>query len=112
MTATPHNGKRKIFSFFFLYWTPTAFMGNSGTVYTKLTPPTSCAAWSKRNWFASTARRSFQSARHIPSITNSPTLKAALYESVTHYVQTEMGKADQLAGSRKGSVGFAHRASQ
>ena len=31
----------------------------------------------------------------------------ALYESVTQYVQTEMGKADQLEGARKGSVGFA-----
>src|SRR6185437_11916494 len=39
-------------------------------------------------------------------------LEAALYESVTHYVQTEMGKADQLVGSRKGSVGFALTALQ
>src|SRR6185312_9706359 len=39
-------------------------------------------------------------------------LEAALYESVTHYVQTEMGKADQLAGPRKGSVGFALTALQ
>lgn len=39
-------------------------------------------------------------------------LEAALYESVTHYVQTEMGKADQLDGSRKGSVGFALTALQ
>jgi superfamily II DNA/RNA helicase len=33
--------------------------------------------------------------------------EAALYETVTKYVQTEMGKADQLGGQRKGSVGFA-----
>jgi SNF2 family DNA or RNA helicase len=39
-------------------------------------------------------------------------LEAALYESVTHYVQTEMGKADQLEGPRKGSVGFALTALQ
>jgi hypothetical protein len=39
-------------------------------------------------------------------------IEAALYESVTHYVQTEMGKADQLDGSRKGSVGFALTALQ
>src|SRR5262249_3022352 len=30
-----------------------------------------------------------------------------LYEAVTDYVQTEMGKADQLDKKRKGSVGFA-----
>ena len=30
-------------------------------------------------------------------------LEAALYESVTNYVQTEMGKADQLEGPRSGS---------
>jgi hypothetical protein len=39
-------------------------------------------------------------------------IEAALYESVTQYVQTEMGKADQLDGSRKGSVGFALTALQ
>ena len=39
-------------------------------------------------------------------------LEAALYEAVTRYVQTEMGKADQLTGARKGSVGFALTALQ
>ena len=39
-------------------------------------------------------------------------IEAALYEAVTEYVQTEMGKADQLDGSRKGSVGFALTALQ
>src|SRR5439155_11942985 len=39
-------------------------------------------------------------------------IEAALYESVTHYVKTEMGKADELDGSRKGSVGFALTALQ
>jgi len=34
-------------------------------------------------------------------------IEAALYEAVTQYVKTEMGKADQLEGARKGSVGFA-----
>jgi hypothetical protein len=31
---------------------------------------------------------------------------------MTRYVQTEMGKADQLQGPRKGSVGFALTALQ
>ena len=39
-------------------------------------------------------------------------IEAALYEAVTQYVQTEMGKADQLQGPRKGSVGFALTALQ
>jgi hypothetical protein len=39
-------------------------------------------------------------------------IEAALYESVTHYVQAEMGKADALQGPRKGSVGFALTALQ
>ena len=39
-------------------------------------------------------------------------IEAALYEAVTNYVQTEMGKADQLEGARKGSVGFALTALQ
>ena len=39
-------------------------------------------------------------------------IEAALYESVTDYVKTEMGKADELQGSRKGSVGFALTALQ
>ncbi len=39
-------------------------------------------------------------------------LEAALYEAVTEYVKTEMGKADQLDGKRKGSVGFALTALQ
>ena len=34
-------------------------------------------------------------------------IEALLYEAVTQYVQTEMGKADQLDSKRKGSVGFA-----
>src|SRR5262249_45767495 len=34
-------------------------------------------------------------------------IEAALYNDVTHYVQTEMGKADLLQGALRGSVGFA-----
>ncbi|MCA9013098.1 MAG: DUF3883 domain-containing protein, partial [Planctomycetaceae bacterium] len=39
-------------------------------------------------------------------------IEAALYEAVTEYVKTEMGKADALKGPRKGSVGFALTALQ
>ncbi len=39
-------------------------------------------------------------------------IEVGLYESVTDYVKTEMGKADELTGSRKGSVGFALTALQ
>jgi hypothetical protein len=39
-------------------------------------------------------------------------IEAALYESIAQYVQTEMGKADQLDGSGRGSVGFALAALQ
>jgi hypothetical protein len=39
-------------------------------------------------------------------------LEAALYEAVTDYVKTEMGKADQLDVKRKGSVGFTLTALQ
>src|SRR6202050_1045884 len=39
-------------------------------------------------------------------------IEAAVYESVTNYVQTEMGQAAQLDGSRRGSVGFALTALQ
>ena len=38
--------------------------------------------------------------------------EAALYEAVTDYVKTEMGKADELTGGRRGSVGFALTALQ
>ena len=39
-------------------------------------------------------------------------IESALYEAVTNYVKTEMGKADALKGPRKGSVGFALTALQ
>ena len=39
-------------------------------------------------------------------------IEAALHEAVTEYVKTEMVKADELQGSRKGSVGFALTALQ
>ena len=39
-------------------------------------------------------------------------IEVALYEGVTEYVKTEMGKADQLVGAHKGSVGFALTALQ
>jgi superfamily II DNA/RNA helicase len=39
-------------------------------------------------------------------------IEDALYAAVTEYVQTEMGKADNLDGNRKGSVGFALTALQ
>lgn len=39
-------------------------------------------------------------------------LEAALYKTVTEYVKTEMGKADELEGPRKRSVGFALTALQ
>ena len=48
---------------------------------------------------------------YFPAYTLSA-IEAALYEAVTQYVQTEMGKADELIGPRRGSVGFALTALQ
>ena len=84
MTATPHNGKEEDFQLFL------SLLDSDRFYNTPLFPE----------------RKAYTVNYKLSEI------EAALYESVTDYVKTEMGKADQLAGSRKGSVGFALTALQ
>jgi SNF2 family DNA or RNA helicase len=113
MTATPHNGKEEDFQLFLS-------LLDSDRFYGKFRPDAA-----HQVDVSDLMRRMVK--EELVKFDNTPLfperkaytvnyqlseLEAALYESVTDYVKTEMGKVDELSGSRKGSVGFALTALQ
>jgi superfamily II DNA/RNA helicase len=112
MTATPHNGKEEDFQLFLSLLDSDRFYGKFRDGVHKV----DCADLMRRMVKEEMLRfdgthlfppRKAYTANYVLS-----DIESALYESVTEYVKTEMGKADQLDGKRKGSVGFALTALQ
>ncbi len=109
MTATPHNGKDDDFQLFLSLLDSDRFYGRvrerDGAQKVDASDLMRRMVKEELRKFDGTPlfpeRRAYTVNYKLSDI------EAALYESVTHYVQTEMGKADQLEGARKGSVGFA-----
>ena len=109
MTATPHNGKDEDFQLFLSLLDSDRFYGR---VRDKDGAHKIDASDLMRRMVKEELRKFdgtplFPERRAYTVNYKLSDIEAALYESVTHYVQTEMGKADQLEGARKGSVGFA-----
>ena len=50
MTATPHNGKEADFHLFLSLLDSDRFYGRPRDGVHRWTSPTSCAAWSRKNW--------------------------------------------------------------
>jgi len=112
MTATPHNGKDEDFQLFLSLLDSDRFYGKFRDGVHKVDCSDIMRRMVKEEMVKFDGTPLFPERKAYTVNYKLSPLEAALYESVTHYVQTEMGKADQLHGSRKGSVGFALTALQ
>jgi len=114
MTATPHNGKEEDFQLFLSLLDSDRFYGkfrDSDGVH-KVDTSDLIRRMVKEKLVKFDGTPLFPERRAYTVNYELSDLEYALYETVTQYVKTEMGKADQLDGKRKGSVGFALTALQ
>jgi superfamily II DNA or RNA helicase len=112
MTATPHNGKEEDYQLFLSLLDSDWFYGKFRDGVHKVDASDIMRRMVKEELVRFEGTPLFPERKaYTVNYTLSP-MEAALYEAVTRYVQTEMGKADQLQGARKGSVGFALTALQ
>ena len=107
MTATPHNGKEEDFQLFLSLLDSDRFYGKFRDGVHKVDATDLMRRMVKEELVKFDGTPLFPERKAYTVNYKLSDAEAALYEAVTNYVQTEMGKADQLAGSRKGSVGFA-----
>lgn len=112
MTATPHNGKEEDFQLFLALLDSDRFYGKFRDGAHKVDCSDLMRRMVKEDLVKFDGTPLFPERRaYTVNYTLSP-MEAALYHGVTDYVKTEMGKAEQLEGGRKGSVGFALTALQ
>ncbi len=107
MTATPHNGKEEDFQLFLSLLDSDRFYGKFRDGVHKVDATDLMRRMVKEELVKFDGTPLFPERKAYTVNYTLSNAEAALYEAVTKYVQTEMGKADQLGGSRKGSVGFA-----
>ncbi len=107
MTATPHNGKEEDFQLFLSLLDSDRFYGKFRDGVHKVDATDLMRRMVKEELVKFDGTPLFPERKAYTVNYKLSDAEAALYETVTKYVQTEMGKADQLSGSRKGSVGFA-----
>ncbi|GAB9153336.1 helicase-related protein [Bradyrhizobium diazoefficiens] len=112
MTATPHNGKEEDFQLFLSLLDSDRFYGKFRDGVHKVDPSDLMRRMVKEELVKFDGTPLFPERKAYTVNYELSQIEAALYEAVTNYVQTEMGKADQLEGARKGSVGFALTALQ
>src|SRR6266568_2811048 len=112
MTATPHNGKEEDFQLFLSLLDSDHFYGRFRDGVHKVDCSDLMRRMVKEEMVKFDGTPLFPERRAYTVNYKLSNIEAALYESVTRYVKAEMGKADQLDGSRKGSVGFALTALQ
>ncbi|MCL5961060.1 MAG: DUF3883 domain-containing protein [Chloroflexi bacterium] len=112
MTATPHNGKEEDFQLLLSLLDSDRFYGKFRDGVHKVDPSDLMRRMVKEELVKFDGTPLFPERRAYTVNYTLSDIEAALYEAVTHYVQTEMGKADHLDGPRKGSVGFALTALQ
>jgi superfamily II DNA or RNA helicase len=107
MTATPHNGKEEDFQLFLSLLDADRFYGKFRDGVHKVDASDLMRRMVKEELVKFNSTPLFPERRAYTANYTLSDAEAALYEDVTRYVQTEMGKADQLDGQRRGSVGFA-----
>jgi superfamily II DNA or RNA helicase len=112
MTATPHNGKEEDFQLFLSLLDSDRFYGKFRDGIHKVDCSDLIRRMVKEKLVKFDGTPLFPERRAYTVNYQLSDLEAGLYETVTEYVKTEMGKADQLDGKRKGSVGFALTALQ
>lgn len=112
MTATPHNGKEEDFQLFLSLLDSDRFYGKFRDGVHKVDCSDLMRRMVKEEMLRFDGSHLFPERRAYTANYKLSDIESALYEAVTEYVKTEMGKADQLDGKRKGSVGFALTALQ
>ena len=112
MTATPHNGKEEDFQLFLSLLDSDRFYGKFRDGVHKVDASDLMRRMVKEELVKFDGTPLFPERRAYTVNYTLSDIEAALYEAVTEYVKTEMGKADELGGARKGSVGFALTALQ
>ena len=112
MTATPHNGKEEEFQLFLSLLDSDRFYGKFRDGVHKVDVTDLMRRMVKEEMVKFDGTPLFPKRLAYTVNYTLSDLEAALYAAVTDYVKTEMGKADELDGKRKGSVGFALTALQ
>jgi SNF2 family DNA or RNA helicase len=112
MTATPHNGKEEDFQLFLSLLDSDRFYGKFRDGTHKVDTSDLMRRMVKEELVKFDGTPLFPERKAYTVNYTLSDIEAGLYESVTEYVQTEMGKADERGGSQKGSVGFALTALQ
>jgi superfamily II DNA or RNA helicase len=107
MTATPHSGKEEDFQLFLSLLDSDRFYGRFRDGAHKVDTSDLMRRMVKEELVKFDGTPLFPERRAYTVNYQLSEAEAALYERVTNYVKTEMGKADQLEGRQKGSVGFA-----
>ncbi|MDB5306884.1 MAG: rapA 3 [Gemmataceae bacterium] len=107
MTATPHNGKEEDFQLFLSLLDSDCFYGKFRDGVHKVDASDLMRRMVKEELVKFDGTPLFPERRAYTANYKLSDAEAALYEAVTEYVEKEMGKADQLDGQRRGSVGFA-----
>lgn len=112
MTATPHNGKEEDFQLFLSLLDSDRFYGKFRDGVHKVDTSDLMRRMVKEELVKFDGRPLFPERRAYTANYSLSAAEAALYEAVTQYVESEMGKAESLEGQRRGSVGFALTALQ
>ncbi|MHC2068142.1 helicase-related protein [Bremerella sp. T1] len=112
MTATPHNGKEEDYQLFLSLLDSDRFYGKFRDGVHKVDASDVMRRMVKEELVRFDGTPLFPERRAYTVNYTLSDKEAALYEAVTNYVKTEMGKAEALGGQRKGSVGFALTALQ
>lgn len=112
MTATPHNGKEADFQLFLSLLDSDRFYGKFRDGAHKVDASDLMRRMVKEELVKFDGTPLFPERKAYTVNYSLSDEEAALYEAVTSYVKAEMGKADDLKGPRKGSVGFALTALQ
>ncbi len=112
MTATPHNGKEEDFQLFLALLDADRFYGKFRDGVHKIDASDLMRRMVKEELLKFDGTPLFPERRAYTVNYKLSDLEASLYEKVTTYVKEQMGKADELDGQRRGSVGFALTALQ
>lgn len=112
MTATPHNGKEEDFQLLLALLDSDRFYGKFRDGVHKIDASDLMRRMVKEEMLKFDGTPLFPERRAYTVNYKLSELEASLYEKVTTYVMEQMGKADELDGQRRGSVGFALTALQ
>lgn len=107
MTATPHNGKEEDFQLFLSLLDSDRFYGKFRDGVHQVDTSDLMRRMVKEDLVKFDGSPLFPERRAYTVNYKLSTLEDKLYQQVTTYVKEQMGKADDLDGQRKGSVGFA-----